>query len=408
MFNVPALNPVQPVNVAGNLLAAQQIKSSQMRNKLAEAAALRQEQTPALVQAAMGGDQNAMASLIGTNPQAASSLGNYQQNQMAMADKAEAKQLSRESEALYTAQQMPEEQQLQFLASTGLFDADDMEKLRDPGHRKVWTQFALTRELGPKGMMEQANTDRSFEAGRTDAANAQKLGWYNADTSRMNANKKQPGMSLTLPDGTVFTQGIAPGDMTPKTKGALESQALEATDGLSRLEEVGRTFEDEFQTTSGRARALWARTKDIAGFEPEGEEKAYLERFSQFKSAALDNINRYIKEITGAAMSQAEAERITRSLPNPGTGLFDGDSPTEFKAKYDQAVTTLKRAKARAIYARNNGITNPMEIPLDRMQEIVGLRGKQIEDEIKAVNPTIGQDELRRQVMDKLNKEFGR
>ena len=44
----------------------------------------------------------------------------------------------------------------------------------------------------------------------------------------------------------------------------------------------------------------------------------------------------------------AETGRLYRQMPNPGEGVGDGDSPTEFKAKLDASLRTQRLVIARA------------------------------------------------------------
>jgi hypothetical protein len=67
-------------------------------------------------------------------------------------------------------------------------------------------------------------------------------------------------------------------------------------------------------------------------------------------------------------------------LPNAGTGIFDGDSPTEFEAKLDNAVQQTKYALARKNYALKQGIKEKAweKIDLSDMPSIVNKRADEI------------------------------
>ena len=71
-------------------------------------------------------------------------------------------------------------------------------------------------------------------------------------------------------------------------------------------------------------------------------DRKYLEDFTTLRAKSVSNLNSYIKEMTGAAMSEAEAKRLMAVMPNAGTGVFDGDSPTQFKTKLDVVVREAK------------------------------------------------------------------
>jgi hypothetical protein len=115
------------------------------------------------------------------------------------------------------------------------------------------------------------------------------------------------------------------------------------------------------------------------------KEKQDLTEFSAYKRNAVGQINQYIHDMTGAAMGVQEAQRLMRAVPNPGSGIFDGDSPTEFKAKLDDVVSKTKMAVARLAYIKRNGMSledgkgNPV-VPLERMPALINERGKRDRD----------------------------
>jgi hypothetical protein len=78
---------------------------------------------------------------------------------------------------------------------------------------------------------------------------------------------------------------------------------------------------------------------DKAGIPLSKDNRDKLEAYSTFQNDAFDNMNRYIKEITGAQMSESEADRLRKAMPDP-----QRDSPVEFKAKLDRSMVILQRA----------------------------------------------------------------
>jgi len=167
MFNVPALNPVQPVNIAGNLLAAQQIKGSQLQNKLAEAAAMRQEKTPALVQAAMGGDQSAMANLLATNPPVANGLASYQANQTAMASAAEAKKREAAGQLFAIAKTTANPREFLKSRGQGILDEQDMAMLDQVPDEQLpaLIDYGIAQAQGTQATVAGQRADRAFDRG---------------------------------------------------------------------------------------------------------------------------------------------------------------------------------------------------------------------------------------------------
>ncbi len=169
------------------------------------------------------------------------------------------------------------------------------------------------------------------------------------------------GMALDVgEDGTVkFRQGVGAGaNLERGTKKGLEERVVNAQEGIARLQEIAQSYQPGFQQINTRVKNAWTGLKDKLEGSPledwvgkaTPEEKQKLEEFSEFKRDALSNINLYIKEITGAQMSEREANRIRKAMPDPGEGLFDGDSPSEFEAKWSRTMRSLKLANARYIY----------------------------------------------------------
>jgi hypothetical protein len=111
-------------------------------------------------------------------------------------------------------------------------------------------------------------------------------------------------------------------------------------------------------------------------------------------------------------MSIPEAERITRAMPNPGTGIFDGDSPTEFKSKMDDAIRVARMAEARFVYLKRNGMSltdaaGNSIVPLERMPSLMNERGRELEQTVKQRNPSANAQDIRKMVTRQLAQEFG-
>jgi hypothetical protein len=102
-------------------------------------------------------------------------------------------------------------------------------------------------------------------------------------------------------------------------------------------------------------------------------------------------------------MGVQEAERIISSLPNPGTGIFDGDSPTQFKAKLDNGIQQTKYSLARKQYALKNGLKWE-NIDLNQMPAIVNKRAAELAKQYK-LDPTKEAD--KNTIKTQLAAEFG-
>jgi hypothetical protein len=176
-------------------------------------------------------------------------------------------------------------------------------------------------------------------------------------------------------------QVVLPNQFSKETKKNLEQEILVTSDAVVRLNDISRSFRPEYQTIQRQFGQTWNTLKDKVGaLNP--KDQASLTEFTRYRQNSLQNLNLTIKAITGAAMSDAEAGRIMASLPNAGTNAWDGDSPTQFKAKLDNTIQQTKYALARKQYALKNG-RNWETIPLDSIPDIVRQRGKEIAKQYK-------------------------
>lgn len=213
---------------------------------------------------------------------------------------------------------------------------------------------------------------------------------------------------FTMVTGDMAATGGTEG-LTNKTRGELQGSAIASKEGLARLASISTSFRPEYQQIGTRWDAFKTSLADKAGVPVDRQSAALLRDFSSYKADALNNLNLYIKEITGAAMTNAEAGRITKGLPNPGSGILDGDSPIEFKAKLDSTMVRLKAANARQFYALKHGLTPEamFATPLESMPDIIDKRGVDIEAEIRAQNPTMPPEQIQAVVDERLKQEFG-
>lgn len=210
------------------------------------------------------------------------------------------------------------------------------------------------------------------------------------------------------PDGGFeVIQGATGSDMQRGTRKGLEERAVNAQEGIARLQEIAQSYQPEFQQIDTRVKNAWTGLKDKLEGSPledwvgkaTPEEKGKLEEFSEFKRDALSNINLYIKEITGAQMSEKEAKRIRQALPDPGEGILDGNSPTEFEAKWNRTMRSLKLANARYIYYLK---TSPEKLESGEVMSLDRFKNRLEDREEELREAGLGDQEIAAQ----LNQEF--
>jgi hypothetical protein len=230
------------------------------------------------------------------------------------------------------------------------------------------------------------------------------LGFNTTDPAEMTPQQRQLLQAEATKRGIGEGQkiNVYTGELSKPTKTEVEKQQLNTSDQITRLNNIQFSYRPEFLNIKFRAGQEWNTLKDKFSNLPAAE-KATLSSYSAYKQNATQNLNLTIKEITGAAMSNGEAERIIATLPKAGTGIFDGDSPTEFEAKLNNGIQQAKYALARKQYALKNGL-NWQDTPLDQMPAIINKRGEDIAKQYK-LNPKDPKD--RNTIKTQLAAEFG-
>jgi hypothetical protein len=99
------------------------------------------------------------------------------------------------------------------------------------------------------------------------------------------------------------------GGMTKKTQGEVEGKQITYREALTRLEGIERDFKPEYQEVGSRLGAKWTSIQAKLGRDVGKKDRTFLIKYAKYKREASENINRYIKEITGAQMSEKEADR---------------------------------------------------------------------------------------------------
>lgn len=241
--------------------------------------------------------------------------------------------------------------------------------------------------------------------------------------------KVSKGERITIDPSTgevTIERGVGVGGaargLTKPAKNRVQNDILNAQAGLVRLNKIEQGIEDRFLTIPGKLQITKSKLKAKAGFRLTPEEKKEVQDFSVFAQDSIENINLYIKEITGAQMSEAEADRLRKAVADIGDGLFSGDDPVTFRAKLGNSIQKLKFAAARLNYVNRNGFTirrdkggratgfiddTGRSIQLDDMPAIMSAREEEIRRQFQAQLPSAAPDEIEGLVLDRLGSEFG-
>ena len=145
--------------------------------------------------------------------------------------------------------------------------------------------------------------------------------------------------------------------LTTKARGQAETDIFDIEESISDLEDIQRTYRPEFQTFATRTEAAIKAALEKGGKDLSPKDEKLVGDVAVYKQDAWDAVNAYIKYLTGAQMSEAEARRIMKSFPDPRLGLTEGDSPTEYKRKLDGVLRKARLSLARNSYALSKGLT---------------------------------------------------
>jgi len=232
----------------------------------------------------------------------------------------------------------------------------------------------------------------------------------------MGLNMISPGMgNILLKDRKEQQYGeAATNDVQKKI---LNAEAL-----YSRIQGMRETFEPKFQEITGRAAGTaYSFLAKLRGADSLTQEQTkYLTKYSKHRRRGAENLNLYIKEITGAQMSEAEAKRLSQAVPVPGTGLFDGDDPVTYKSKMDDTMRSVTLARARYHYLLRKGwqgtqmsaedIARSMKegrppVSLKQIEGLIDQRGNQLQQQLRRQG--LNQSQIDQQVIIQLKDEFG-
>lgn len=225
---------------------------------------------------------------------------------------------------------------------------------------------------------------------------AQQLGFGLAMSGRGDAGK----MFSDAANSNALDKGAA----TENDKTELSSTAQLAT-----LNAVRDSFDPKFLNIPNRIGYAWNALQDKFGvLSP--QDKADLNAYTQWRGATWRNLNVVLKQLSGTAVTGDEMQRQLLDQPNPGKGIGDGDSPTEFEAKLRNQFAFAQSAIARARWLRTQGFKgNPWDagVSVDQMPAIINQRGAQIEQDLRQRNPNASPMQLQQATTRQIKQEFG-
>jgi hypothetical protein len=211
------------------------------------------------------------------------------------------------------------------------------------------------------------------------------------------------GKPLFMRGGSQAIQAMQSG-LTKAGQDKVQDQLIDMTAQMSQVNRIKGSFKPEFQQIGTRAGLSWDAIRDKAGMNLNAQERQGVAEFAKYKAEAGQYFADRLKAMSGAAVTEQEMKRQEAYLPNPGSGVFDGDSPTQFSAKVERMQDFMQKATARLHYVSKKGM-NISQVPLEDMPKIIRDRGNELAKSIegRGLDDAAVKDAVRRQ----LAKEFG-
>jgi len=210
-------------------------------------------------------------------------------------------------------------------------------------------------------------------------------------------NKSGAGDIINYPAGAV--------PLGKEGQNAVDKAILSTGDRLARLNRIETSYDPKFLETKFRSAQEFRALGEKLGLNKlTPEQKQQLSNYTQFTQDSIRELNAYIVEVTGAAMGTGEeADRIKKGMPNVGSGLLDGDSPTQFASKLANTLKDLRTMEARLQYIKNNGL-KIVDVPLDKMPDIMRKREQEL---ISSLGLDVKNPQDKAVLKSRLASEFG-
>lgn len=249
----------------------------------------------------------------------------------------------------------------------------------------------------PDGVKLQEIYDPSSPTGTRLVAQADAIGQPGKPGSK--------GVSITYDEqGRPIIEMGGRNDMTTAGRNRVDTELLDSGQTLSQLTAIRSRFKPEYQQIGTRWEAMKTAIKSKAGLDVGKDQRQMLQDFSAYRAEAGQMFSNILKSLSGAAVTPAEMKRAEGWLPNPGTGLWDGDDPITLASKIDRMEDFTRRAMAKYAYLRRNGL-DVSAVDVDQMPQLMRQRGDAIAAELQAQG--VPADAVGQAVKQRLADEFG-
>lgn len=197
--------------------------------------------------------------------------------------------------------------------------------------------------------------------------------WITREEAIGRAGKPPTGMVLESTPGGGFrvqtgVRGVS--DMrsaeglTPGTKKLVQEDLYKFSEQMQAINNVMSQYRREYLQLPEQLRQYALSTKEWLGGNLTPEQRSQKLRYRSFQSDTLDELNRMLNMLSGAAVTEHEMRRLKQAMPSMD------DSPTDFEAKAYAMNRRIAQATARANYVLRKGLTVE-SIPVGRMENLI-------------------------------------
>ena len=193
-------------------------------------------------------------------------------------------------------------------------------------------------------------------------------------------------------------------------KGEVEKTMVSQVNHLARLQNIGEQYAPniaKYLNVKYRLGQAYNATAEKFGGRLSPEQSKELGDYTTFRADSARNLNTLLKELSGAAVTQQEYERLLLAEPNAGSGswtdIVNADSPSQYVAKLQAGMKGAKLAIARANFLRTSRNFSDQDIAamaraskgedlggisLPGMEKIMSRERARIEESIRARAPS--------------------
>ena len=160
--------------------------------------------------------------------------------------------------------------------------------------------------------------------------------------------------------------------------------ALDLDEGIARLGDIKRSVKAEYLTTGGQMKNAGRQILSRLGVQLGDSAVEEMTKQGTFEAYVNENVNRRIKELTGAAMGVEEAKRIIKAVPNLQ------QDPVTFMAVLEANEAALKASRMRLRYFAKQGLqwkpggADEPPIALEDFVSMANRRASEIRAEVTA------------------------